>query len=83
MPKRRRRRRKKKKKKKKKRRRRRRWWRRMKSRHWEMLSAEGLKVLINTVCCGTYIIVGPRVSLEEILIFTASLVHIVIHQKDR
>ena len=48
-----------------------------------MLSAEGLKVLINTVCCGTYIIVGPRVSLEEILIFTASLVHIVIHQKDR
>jgi len=58
-------------------------WRRMKNRHWEMLSAEEFQVLINTVCCGTYIIVGPGVSLEEITIFTASLVHIAIQQKDR
>ena len=48
-----------------------------------MFSAEELQVLINTVFCGTYIIVGPKVSLEEISIFTASLVHIAVHQKDR
>ena len=55
----------------------------MKSRHMEMLLAEELQVLINTVFCGTYVIVGPRASLEEISIFTASLVHIAVHKKDR
>ena len=46
----------------------------MKSRHFEMLSAEGLQVLLNTVFCGTYIIVGPRVSLGETSVFTASFI---------
>jgi hypothetical protein len=48
-----------------------------------MFSAEGLQVLINTVFCDTYITVGPRVSLKEISVSTASLVHIAIYQKDR
>jgi hypothetical protein len=57
--------------------------RRRRGRHLEMLSAEGLQVLINTIFCGMYIIVESRVSLEEISIFTASLVHIAVQQKDR
>ena len=48
--------------------------------HIEIVSAEELQILVSPVFCGAYVILVPRVTLQEILsILTTALVHIAVH----